>query len=91
MVYANGDKYDGEWYWDFRHGKGSMVYEDGGKYSGGWYFDERTMTVVERGGSEITFTYRGPISKCKKCGAPGGVGYNLTQQGYCRSGQWGCS
>ena len=36
MVYANGDKYEGEWYCHEKNGKGTMVYANGDKYEGDW-------------------------------------------------------
>ena len=36
MVYANGDKYEGDWKEDKRHGKGTFVYANGDKWEGDW-------------------------------------------------------
>lgn len=33
--YPNGDKYEGEWYNNKRHGRGRYYYKDTGKYIGG--------------------------------------------------------
>ena len=41
MNYANGDVYEGEWFYNFRHGKGIMRWANGAVYDGEWSNDER--------------------------------------------------
>ena len=33
---ASGEKYDGEWIQNYKHGIGRMNYQDGGEYNGFW-------------------------------------------------------
>ena len=42
MVYANGNRYDGEWRDDLTEGRGTMIYHpSGNKYEGGWLAGRR--------------------------------------------------
>lgn len=41
MIYADGDKYDGEWIDGQMHGVGVYFYADGDKYEGNWKYNKR--------------------------------------------------
>ena len=41
MIYANGERYNGEWKDDKRSGKGSMMYATNERYDGEWKEDKR--------------------------------------------------
>ena len=40
MTYPDGDKYDGEWKDDKKHGQGTYTFADGAKYVGEWKDDK---------------------------------------------------
>lgn len=37
LYYANGDRYEGEWKENAKHGKGTMYFSNGAKYIGDWF------------------------------------------------------
>ena len=41
IKYSNGDKYDGEWENDKKHGQGTYTWANGDKYDGAWEDDKR--------------------------------------------------
>ena len=41
MYWTTGQKYQGEWKDNRKHGKGTMVYKNRDKYEGGWVEDKR--------------------------------------------------
>ena len=41
LIWANGDRYDGEWSKDMPHGHGTLVWADGSRYEGNWVRGQR--------------------------------------------------
>ena len=41
FIWANGDRYDGEWKRDMPHGQGTLVWADGSRYEGHWERGQR--------------------------------------------------
>jgi hypothetical protein len=65
-TYENGDKYDGDWVDEKKHGQGTLTYVDGGKYVGAWENNMRNGEGVNiwKNGDE----YEGGWKNSKKHG-----------------------
>jgi len=82
MVYANGDKYEGQWNSDFKDGNGVMTYANGDKYEGKWH------DGLQDGLGIMTYANRDKYQGYWVSGQPNGNGIMFYHNGDTYKGEW---
>jgi hypothetical protein len=86
VFFPDGQRYNGEWKDDLRHGKGCQYYKSGAKYEGDWAHDMRHGLGVLWAYQDCRYKvrYRGEWQE----GIPSGMGTHYDDDGNMYEGEW---